>query len=218
MAQESTHRLFTGSLRARGYGASRPVAASAREAPPFFSVARKLRRRRARQVGRADWRPALGHASSRFGTEACRGPGTVLSCVERVERAPQVDELSAWRSRGILRGHVPALRGDAPTHAPRASTGAQMRAAAPARARTRAHAQRTASLCRLPRSFLADARRLASRWGECPLVLRHNRARRPRALQASVPKRELAWPKAGRQSARPTWRARRRRSSHEKRG
>ena len=34
----------------------------------------------------------------------------------------------------------------------------------------------------------------------------------PGPLQASVPKRELAWPKAGRQSARPTWRARRRRS------
>ena len=30
MAQESTHRLFTGILRARGYGASRPVVASGR--------------------------------------------------------------------------------------------------------------------------------------------------------------------------------------------
>ena len=30
VAQESTHRLFTGSLRARGYGASRAVAASGR--------------------------------------------------------------------------------------------------------------------------------------------------------------------------------------------
>ena len=57
----------------------------------------------------------------------------MLSCVERVERAPQVDELSAWRSRGILRGHVPALRGDDPTHAPRARTGAQMQASVPKR-------------------------------------------------------------------------------------
>ena len=94
------------------------------------------RRRRARQVGRADWRPALGRASSRFRTEACRGPGTVLYCVERVERAPQVDELSAWRSRGILRGHVPALGGDAPTHAPRARTGAQMSGCTRARSHT----------------------------------------------------------------------------------
>eukprot|EP00964_Phaeocystis_antarctica_P005987 scaffold3266_cov53-Phaeocystis_antarctica.AAC.4 len=41
--------------------------------------------------------------------------------------------LSAWRSRGILRGHVPALRGDDPTHAPRARTGAQMQASVPKR-------------------------------------------------------------------------------------
>ena len=119
----------------------------------------------------------------------------MLSCVERFERAPQVDELSARRSRGILRGCVLALRGDAPTHALRARTGAQMRAAAPTRAHTHAHATRTARLCTLPPSFLADAHHLASRCGGCPLVLRHTRARRPRPLRASAPKRELARPK-----------------------
>ena len=41
MAQESTHRLFTGSLRARGYGASRPVVASGRR---FRSLRRRLGR------------------------------------------------------------------------------------------------------------------------------------------------------------------------------
>eukprot|EP00964_Phaeocystis_antarctica_P031478 scaffold17801_cov63-Phaeocystis_antarctica.AAC.6 len=70
-----------------------------------------------------------------------------------------------------------------------------MRAAAPTRAHTHAHATRTARLCTLPPSFLADAHHLASRCGGCPLVLRHTRARRPRPLRASAPKRELARPK-----------------------
>ena len=50
---------------------------------------------------------------------------------------------------------------------------------------------------------VADARRLTSRWGGCSRVLRHTRAR----PVGSSPKRVLARPKEGRQSARPTQRA-----------
>ena len=64
--------------------------------PPFFygfgSVSRLFRgsrgdAARAKSAALTGDRP-LGRASSRFGTEACRGPGTALSCVERFKRAP----------------------------------------------------------------------------------------------------------------------------------
>ena len=58
-------RRFLPEARARAAQRRSPVSA----ADP--ARARRRRRCRARQVGRADWRPPLGRASSRFGTEAC---------------------------------------------------------------------------------------------------------------------------------------------------